>query len=158
MDFMKRKVLTLLAGVPLLGACIGIAGPDGGNGTGYSRMPADRYGNDHAMRAKFKGITAGELILDAVNKKEGVTFYNENGDVINATGTLGPKRVDKGAYPGGERGVPKTVRATWRTGEFEQKAGGGGWKGGTIIADYTVKVAERIPDEVLNYIRKNGGA
>jgi hypothetical protein len=32
------------------------------------------------------------------------------------------------------------------------------WKGGTIIGDYTVPVAARIPDEILNYIRASGGA
>jgi hypothetical protein len=152
MDEMKRKFLSLLASLPLLNAC-SVNGADNSN----TRLP-DAYGNDQAMRDRFKRVGVGELILDAVNLKNGVTFYDEKGQVINATGTLAPRRVDKAAYPGGERGVPKTVRATWRTGKFEQKAGGGGWVGGSIIGDYTIPVAERIPDEVLDYIRKNGGA
>lgn len=53
--------------------------------------------------------------------------------------------------------IPKVVRATWREGKFESVYGGS-WKGGTIIGDYTVPVAERIPDSILDYIRQNGGA
>lgn len=53
--------------------------------------------------------------------------------------------------------VPMTIRATWREGDYQYQ-GQGVWKGGTIVGDYTVPVAERIPDDVLDYIRQNGGA
>jgi hypothetical protein len=53
--------------------------------------------------------------------------------------------------------IPKTVHAIWRTG-VTADAGQGKWLGGTVVGDYTVPVAERIPDSILDYIRKNGGA
>ncbi|MCW5257642.1 hypothetical protein D5038_15100 [Verminephrobacter aporrectodeae subsp. tuberculatae] len=33
-----------------------------------------------------------------------------------------------------------------------------GYEGGSILGDYTVQVASRIPDEVLDFIRKNGSS
>jgi hypothetical protein len=33
----------------------------------------------------------------------------------------------------------------------------GAYEGGTIVGDYTVPVAERIPDELLDDLRRNGG-
>ncbi len=152
MDLMKRNLLSLMAVLPVLSACTGTRGAGFGN-----RLP-DAYGDDEATRRRFKGVSVGEFVLDALVVKEGVTVYNEKGQIIGARGTLRPYGASKSAYPGGESGVPKTIRATWRIGKFEQKAGDRGWVGGTIVGDYTIPVAERIPDEVLSYLRQNGGA
>jgi hypothetical protein len=144
----KRKLIIAAGSFLLLSGCRTLYKSGVGIKDDANARPQDRFHGTGGV---------GELRLDAVNKKEGITFCNEYGTVIAAPGTLGPKSVSNSAYPGGERGVPKTVRATWRTGYFEQKAGGGGWDGGTIIADYTIPVADRIPDAVLDDIRKNGG-
>ena len=64
--------------------------------------------------------------------------------------------MSNAAY-GGYFPIPVTIRATWREGDFKP-LGQGRWEGGTIAGDYTVPVAGRIPDELLDYIRKNGGA
>jgi hypothetical protein len=67
--------------------------------------------------------------------------------------------VSHQTYSGDSMPIPKTIRATWREGEYRFQGNAQGmWKGGTIIGDYTVPVAERIPDEILNYIRTHGGA
>lgn len=57
---------------------------------------------------------------------------------------------------GGTR-VPLTVRAVWRQGagwDNVKKV----WSEGKIIGDYTIPVADRIPDAVLHDIRAHGGA
>jgi hypothetical protein len=149
--FVKRSLIILFGSLGLLSGCKVLSKGDAdvtSNGSNHSHVQ-DRF---------FGTGGAGELVLDAIGLKRGVTFYNERGSVIGAHASLSPKNNSKSAYPGGERGVPKTVRATWRTGNFEQKAGSRGWDGGTIIGDYAIPVADRIPDEVLDYIRKNGGA
>lgn len=49
--------------------------------------------------------------------------------------------------------VPKTIRAKWRKGtgwDDVKKV----WNEGTVIGDYTVPVAERIPDSILDELRK----
>lgn len=59
---------------------------------------------------------------------------------------------------GGTR-VPLSVRAVWRENPKPVwgKHGGIDYEG-TMIGDYTIPVAERIPDEMLNDIRAQGGA
>ena len=145
-DFMKRKLLTLIASLPLFTAC-------SANSNNLSTDP-----EDVRLRKKFRGLGGVVLVLGAYPGKEGVTFTNEKGLYVAAPGGLGPGLTGYNTYGGGGFPIPKTIRATGRVGKIEQKAGGGGWVGGTIAGDYTVPVAEHISDSVLDYIRKNGGA
>ena len=144
-DLMKRKLLTLLASLPLFTAC-------SANSSNLSTDP-----EDVRLRKKFRGIYGVVLKLDATSPKHGVTLTNEKGRIISADATLGPHNVANLTYTDNSMSIPKAVRATWREGKFKSVYGGG-WKDGTIIGDYTVPVAERIPDSILDYIRKNGGA
>lgn len=145
-DFMKRKLLTVLASVPMFTAC----SANSGNFSTDSE--------DVRLRKKFRGIYGLVLRIDATSPKHGVIISNETGRVIDSPSILAPKGGGSLTYTDNSMPVPKAIRATWRVGKFEQKAGGGGWVGGTVIGDYTVPVAERIPDSILDYIRENGGA
>jgi len=150
MNITKRKLLNLLALLPSLGACV--------DTNPYGKpivQPPDPYGSNDALRKRFKGVSVGELVLDALTPKAGVIFYDHQNRLIEMGGGFGPKGSSKSAYPGGERGVPISVRATWREGKFEMAPSGNDWIGGVIVGDYSVTVAERIPEETLNYIRRN---
>jgi hypothetical protein len=107
------------------------------------------------LRYKFRGIQGVVLRLDAASGKHGVTITRETGLTIDAPGGLGPKGSSNSVL--GSFSIPKSVRATWREGPYKQNYNGG-WEGGTIVGDYTVPVAERIPDDFLDFIRANGGA
>ena len=144
-DIMKRKLLTLLASVPWFAACSATSG-------NLSTDP-----EDVRLRKKFHGIHGGVLRLDATPPKHGVTITSETGRSISAPSTLGPKNVGNQTYTDSSMPIPKAVRATWREGDYKYQ-GQGVWTGGIVIGDYTVPVAERIPDDVLDYIRKDGGA
>lgn len=110
---------------------------------------------DQALKFKFRGMSGGDRRVDALTKMQGVTLYNEKGQVIES-GSFGPKQNSVSSY-GSEFGVPKTIRAVWRTGDGIVNEGDGGYSGGTIAGDYTVPVASRIPDELLESLRKEGG-
>jgi hypothetical protein len=97
----------------------------------------------------------GTLMLDANPEKTGVVIYNEYGDAIAAASRLN-KKVAHFDH-GGPRRIPRFIRATWRTGNFSITRDGA-WEGGTIMGDYTTTVAERIPQAVSDYMRKNGGS
>lgn len=132
-------------------------------------------GADEALRYKFRGIGGGELLLSSTFDTHG-TFatYNANGTVFHA---LTP------SVPGGMRGlnarmsyfgdeksgglpVPKTLRYVrypedaqsnpeWRAAQYR-----GDFPKpylGAPIVDVIVPVASRIPDEVLDRIRKYKG-
>jgi hypothetical protein len=145
-DLMKRKVLTLLASLPLFTAC-------SANSGNLSTDPEDVH-----LRKKFHGINGVVLKLDATSPKHGVTITSDTDRSISAPSTLGPKNVGNQTYTDNSMPIPKTVRATWREGAYKYQLNPRGWMGGTVIGDYTVPVAERIPDSILDYIRKNGGA
>jgi hypothetical protein len=144
-DFMKRKLLTLLASVPLFTACIANSG-------NLSTDP-----EDVRLRKKFRGIYGLVLRIDATSPKHRVIITNETGRVIDSPSILAPKGGGSLTYTDNSMPVPKAIRATWREGagwDSVNKV----WNEGIVVGDYTVPVADRIPDSILDYIRENGGA
>jgi len=141
----RRRLLWIAAILPALFACArasgGRAASQGANGAGN----------------RFAGIPIGTLRLDANPEKRGVTIYDDKGFSIGAGSLLSLKNVKNYSFPGGERGLPKSIRATWLTGNFASDSNGK-WTGGTVIGDYTVPVADRIPDALLDHIRRQGGS
>jgi hypothetical protein len=113
---------------------------------------------DKMLRHKYRGIYGVVLRVDASSPKEGVIITSEAGWRMDSPSLLSLDKVDFLTYTSGSMPVPKFVRATWRTGKYERNSTRDGWNGGTIIGDYTVPAAERIPDEILDDIRTNGGA
>ncbi len=91
-DLMKRKLLTLLASLPLFAAC-------SANSSNLSTDP-----EDVRLRKKFRGIYGFVLVLDATSKKEGVTFTDEMGryvvaPVLRARATYEKECVEQGIEP-----------------------------------------------------------
>lgn len=118
---------------------------------GCSRQPEDA---DDSQR-RFKGMGA-ILVVDAVPgaEMEGVVFYDERGWEIYGK-SLVSRRTREVLSLGSAR-IPLTVRAVWREGagwDDSKKV----WNEGKITGDYTIAVAERIPEEVLADIRAKGG-
>ena len=137
-DYIRRRFLCVigLAGVPALSAC--------------SALPVDTR-----ERPAGKANGFGTLRLDANPEKTAVTIYDEKGARLAAAAVLSKKI--SGTISGGSRAIPRFIRVTWRTGEF-RLAGDGTWTGGTVMGDYTAAVAERIPREVFDYMRRRGGS
>jgi hypothetical protein len=107
-------------------------------------------------KRKFGDLKGGELFVDAFGRKNAVMIYREDGSRFYSSATLHPRNASHYTY-GAEFGVPITLRVVWRTGETRATPDGNDYQGGTIAGDFTVPVAERIPDEVLHDLRKNGG-
>ena len=132
--------------------------------TGCASQPAAKDRNlsdeDKKLQHKFRGIYGVVLRLDALTRKDYTTTTSDKGILISQDAHLGPGGAtnltftDNSSMP-----IPKTIRATWRANPNRDiSLRDSRWQGGTIIGDYTVPVAERIPDELIDYIRKNGGA
>lgn len=146
---MKRKLLGLLAVLPWLPAC-----------------SAARSNDSSDLTYKFRGIRGVVVRTDAIGEKRHVTIVSDTNRQIEAPSLLSPKRNSILSFSGGALPVPKTVHTTWREGDVRRervkKADGTTsplqWIGGTIVGDYTIEVASRIPDAVLDSIRNEGGA
>lgn len=98
------------------------------------------------------------LVVDAVPGAEmrGVKFYNESGREIYGKGVQTKRNRDILAFGPGR--IPSNVRVIWRENPKTVWAKSGTDYEGTIIGDYTVDVAQRIPDDVLTDIRAHGGS
>lgn len=140
----KRSLLALLAILPWIGGC-GAA----------SEAPKVAKGDQSPDRFQDIGLI---LVADAIEgaKMEGVKFYNDADVEIYGKSILHRRNREILSFGGAQ--IPKTVRVIWRENPTPVwgKQGGIDYEG-KIIGDYTIPVAERIPDNVLNYLRKNKG-
>ncbi|WP_265310903.1 hypothetical protein [Verminephrobacter aporrectodeae] len=114
---------------------------------------------------KYRGIRGGVLYISAVGEdKNNVTMLDQNGWVWHSEFSMGEGGDSYSAYPDA-MSIPRTLHVTWRTDDAEPRKNRNGvrevtsgFEGGTILGDYTVQVASRIPDDVLDFIRKNGSS
>lgn len=150
---MKRKLLALLAGLPLLTACVSAevratrkAGEEREKAYHDSLTP-----NKRAALRRFRGIGI-QLVVDAIAGAEmgGVKIYSDNGYSIFSSGSVALRK--RSISDVGSARVPLWVRVTWK----KPIVVSSDWDG-PIIGDYTIPVAERIPDEVLESLRKDPG-
>lgn len=151
MNEQRRGILKSLPGLAvLLSACDSDAG-----------KPATDKNPDAALRHKFRGIRGGERRIDAFKSESGVALYLDSGLLFDAgVFNRGAKTSGYGGGSAGDRlAVPKTLRMV-RYSEDSRRRGGITYPAydGTPILDVTVPVAERIPDEVLDRIRKYKGS
>jgi len=146
----RRKLLALCAA--LLAGCSGSAGP--------RPLPVQPplSAEDEALKRKFRGLEGGQLRVDSLFRVRGLNIFEEHGWLFFTASSITPPHNAIASY-GVDFGVPKLLRVEWHDPESPFRASGpqGAMQGGTIIADYTVPVAARIPDSLLEDKRRNGG-
>jgi hypothetical protein len=152
----RRRVL-------LLALAAGAAGCQRANGNPPAKEVLSA--EDKALAHKFRGLDGGELFVDAFGQKEGVNIFDETGKLFYKSATLSARNNSKHSY-GARFGVPKTLRAEWRdrylssTDPYEPPPpghDGASYYGGKILGNYTVPVASRIPDDLLDAVRQRKG-
>lgn len=117
--------------------------------------------DDIARLRKFRNLKGGEKFVDAFEKFRGVEILDED-ELLFYSGTVGPKNNSRSSY-GSDLGVPAKLRATWRIDGPEAegmiqnpvRSVRDEWgflrvAGGIIVGDYTVPVADRIPQQLLD--------
>ena len=106
-DLMKRKLLTLLASLPLLTACEAApvrAAREASKAreqAAYDALSPEEKRLHESLRKKFRGLGGVVLVLGAYPEKERVTITNENGLVIARPSGLGPGLTGYSTYGGG---------------------------------------------------------
>jgi hypothetical protein len=110
---------------------------------------------DELFKSKFRGLRGGELFVDAFGDKQCVAMVREDGSRFYTRGTVSARNNSKHSYAD-RFGVPKMLRITWREGDCRRKDESS-YEGGTVVGDYTVPVASRIPNEVLDAVRRGEG-
>lgn len=112
---------------------------------------------EQALARKFAVLGGGgELLIDAFGKKFGVNVFDERGHLFYARAAVSAYNSSRHAYLSGF-GAPVTLRVEWRDREEGIVIKDVIYESGNIVGNYTVPVASRIPDELLDELRKNGG-
>jgi hypothetical protein len=110
------------------------------------------------LNYKFRGVYSGQLVVDGFGERDCVVMYDDLGEVFFNHGrvSVANQRIDdQGVFR-----IPATLRVVWRAlddPDCVMDGDTGIFKGGTLVGNYTVPVASRIPDELLNEIRTNRG-
>ncbi|NLF53646.1 MAG: hypothetical protein GX576_04465 [Thauera phenolivorans] len=135
----KRKFLMLVLALPALAACASSA----------------KRRTDRELRGW--GFVVYHELAPGAQDKYGVKGTTDTGRSIFGNARLYERNSAVSAYGGSRyQSFPRWVRVTWREGDFVLDMRGG-WKGGTIVGDYTVPVLERIPEELFTYVRAQRG-
>lgn len=141
----------------LLSAC-------GFGGKRTTTKPARPLSAEEAvLKQKFRGLQGGQLRVDSLFYVQGLNIFDENGDLFFATAGMTPPHRANLSY-GADFGVPKFLRVEWRDkiekepdGALKRGLPGRAFYGGTILGNYTVPIASRIPESLLEDRRRNGG-
>jgi len=152
-----RRALLLATSGALLSAC----------SFGAKRNPAEPArplsAEDEQLKRKFRGLQGGQLRVDSLFQVRGLNILNERGRLFFASAVITPPHRANASY-GADFGVPKFLRFEWRDkiemeprGALKRGLPDGAYYGGNILGDYTVPVASRIPDALLEDKRRNGG-
>ena len=162
---MRRRsaLAAALAAITTQAASCRLSEPDYPPGYLESLSPVDR-----ALAHKMRGLKGGGFRVDALADIHGLNIYDERGRLFYSKALQSQTNRDFMSYSG-DFGVPKSLRAVWRIGKGSARSstnmpfdpatiemtGNDGFIGGTIIGDYTVPVAERIPQETMDEVRKS---
>jgi hypothetical protein len=120
---------------------------------------------DATLKHKFRGVYGGELRVDSTFKTDKVVITNpDTGYLFNiGMGAFRPGADKVSGYGGNVAGdrlaVPRRLRMMrYRDDAKFLSAHRPPYFEGTPIVDVTIPVAERIPEETLDDLRKNGGS
>lgn len=114
------------------------------------------------INTKNYGIVVRYQVMPGSAEKNGLEAITDKGRGLFGHAKLrAPLQLGMGGgTSSGGYGIPEWVRVTWREGNIIQRydpINKSQWTGGVIVGDYTVEVASRIPQEVLNYVSQKKG-
>jgi hypothetical protein len=103
-------------------------------------------------------VNDGLIVDKGVKPKSGFEMYSDTGRYLSGHAELNARNGGTSGYGG--IGLPKWVDVSWRTGKFVQKydpVNKSVWTGGTVVGNYRIEVASRIPKEVVQYASAKKG-
>jgi hypothetical protein len=128
----KKSAPYLLAALSLLPACA-------------QTQPAYSTGD---RLSKVDGVI---IVVDVTTEKRDIEIIADSGRRIAAPSLLGKGARGRYNFFGPKASVPKSIHVTWRDGTAK-KDSRENWVGGVTLGDYTIPIASRIPNEVVEYL------
>ena len=159
----SSQPISLLRRTLLLASIIALSGCSSGGRRASPEPKGPLSPEDELLQYKFRGLNGGQLRVDSLFYVEGLNIFNEHGRLFFATAGMTPPHRANASY-GAEFGVPKFLHVEWRDkiemeprGALKRGLPDGAFYGGTLLGNYTIPVASRIPDALLEDKRRNGG-
>jgi hypothetical protein len=110
-----------------------------------------------APRPRGFGVVVTTGLIRGTGPKYGVEVKSDSGRYLMGHASLSGGGGSAGY---GGLGLPQWVDVSWRTGRFIQRFDPitkSVWTGGTVVGQYRIEVASRIPQDVINYASAERG-
>jgi hypothetical protein len=127
------------------------------------RLPQRTYTEEEQRRMhKFRGIGGAEWFLSTLSELNYIHIYDQDGRILDAPSGLSGTGNGKFHISN----IPIRLRVTWRkqdpSNPIVNKGSGPAnsvyrekWSGGKVIGDFEIPVADRIPDDLLDDLRRD---
>lgn len=104
---------------------------------------------------KFRGVEGGQWVLSSVHELRWIEIRNQDDRVIDAPAGVSPGSRSRFSLSS----IPIRLKVIWREQDpnnpiYSGKRGEE-WSGGKIIASFEIPVADRIPDALLDDLRRD---
>lgn len=117
-----------------------------------SRMSAEA---EQVRMNRFQGITSAEWVLSSLDELRWIEILDQNGNYVEAPAKM---RIQIKSQRALNR-IPVKLKVTWREQDPNNPVYSGNrnesWSGGKITGSFEIPVADRIPDELLDDLRRD---
>jgi hypothetical protein len=149
MNLLRRRIVNfslVLVGLSGVSACAQSVSQSA------SRMSAEA---EQVRMNRFQGVSGAEWTLSSVHALRWIEILNQDGRYVDAAAAT---------YPGSRsrfsiNNIPVRLKITWREQDPNNPVYSGNrnesWSGGKITGSFEIPVADRIPDELLDDLRRD---
>ena len=149
MNQMRRFAIRSISGL------LGLAGVAACSQTALTKPQPTYTAEEQQRMHKFRGGRGGEWYLSSIDELEYVEILDQSGRYIDALSLAAP-RNDRMK---GLSEVPIRLKVTWREQDPKNPLYSGkkgeSWSGGKITGSFEIPVADRIPDDLLDDLRRD---
>jgi hypothetical protein len=148
MNNTRRQLCKGLVGLPWVGGLVACAQT--------LATPVRIYTEEEQRRMnKFANVMSTELLMSSLDQLRWIAVLDQNNRYVHAPSLLSPSHGS--GFP--LREVPARLRLTWREQDPNNPVYSGNrnesWSGGKITGSFEIPVADRIPDELLDDLRRD---
>lgn len=149
MNLLRRQLLrsfSVFVGLAGLNACA----------QSVNQLPSRMSGEaDQVRMNRFQGVSGAEWTLSSVDELRWIEILDENGNYVEAPARMRPHIKSQRAL----NSIPIKLKVTWREQDPNNPVYSGNrnesWSGGKITGSFEIPVADRIPDELLDDLRRD---
>jgi hypothetical protein len=110
---------------------------------------------DQARANRFHGVSGAEWVLSSVDELRWIEILNQDGRYVDAAAAAYPRSRSRFSI----NRIPVRLKITWREQDPNNPVYSGNrnesWSGGKITGSFEIPVADRIPDELLDDLRRD---